>query len=173
MSEPIQVYIALGSNLGERAAHFRLAIGAISQLSSAPLQLSSVWESEPVEVDDERWYWNMVLRLETTLPAEPLLRRLLEIEALGGRRRDRADRRRTLDLDLLLYGDRRIDQPDLKVPHPRMWQRGFVLRPLAEIAPALLDDETGRSVEQSIAAIPTGAQLRRVGRLDWRGPGAI
>lgn len=173
MSMPIQAYVALGSNLGDRAAHFRLAIGAISELSADPPQLSSVWEGPPEGVDDDRWYWNMVLGLRTSLPAERLLQRLLEIEKMAGRRRDRADRRRTLDLDLLLYGGERLDQPDLQIPHPRMWQRGFVLTPLAELAPDWVDISSGQSVAESLAAIAassTVTRLRRVGKLDWRTP---
>ena len=140
------VAIALGSNLGDREAH--LAFG----LSSLPgfitnLRQSSWHDTAPVGVSaGQPRYLNGVVVGETSLGARDLLDRLLQIEAAAGRRRPSPMAPRTLDLDLILFGDQQIDEPGLVVPHPRFRERLFVLEPLAEVAPGWIDPATGKSI---------------------------
>ncbi len=135
MSRPPLVFIALGSNLGDRAAHLRAALeqlGASDELRV--LACSKFHETEPVGgPPGQEHYLNAVVRAETNLPPTELLARLQSIEAQQGRQRSVPNAPRTLDLDLLLYHDRVIDEPDLTVPHPRMWSRPFVVEPLREV----------------------------------------
>ncbi len=136
----IGAYVALGSNLGDRAAHLEAAIAALRATPGIEvIALSSVRETEPVGGPPQGPYLNAVVALRTELAPRALLERLLEIEAAQGRERGpERNAPRTLDLDLLLYGDEKIDEPDLVVPHPRMHERAFVLEPLAELAPDLV-----------------------------------
>ena len=132
---PIDAYIALGSNLGDRAANLHCAL---QQLESAEIHVSSVssfLENPAVGGPaDSPAFLNAVARVETTLAPRDLLARLLEVEREMGRVRREKWEPRIIDLDLLLYGDRVIQSADLVVPHPLMHQRRFVLQPLAEIA---------------------------------------
>jgi 2-amino-4-hydroxy-6-hydroxymethyldihydropteridine diphosphokinase len=129
------VYIALGSNLGDRAAHIN---GALRDLQAADdvsvLRCSSIHETEPVGgPSGQGMYLNAVAELDTSLSPRQLLTLLHEIEHRHGRVRDVPHGPRTLDLDLLLFRDLVIDEPDLHVPHPRIWSRPFVVRPLSEL----------------------------------------
>ena len=141
---PVRVYVAIGANLGDAQASVRQAVHALDQLAQTRLaQGSSLYRTAPVVSnpagpDAGPDYINAVVALDTTLPAIELLAQLQALELAAGRERPYRDAPRTLDLDLLLYGQSRIDSPRLTVPHPRMWQRAFVLVPLAEIAPELV-----------------------------------
>ena len=139
------VYIALGSNLGDRAALIRAALTELEQEGDIRiLRRSSLHETEPVGGPaGQARYLNAVAELDTDLPPRALLARLLAVEARHGRVRTARNGPRTLDLDLLLYRQEVIEQPDLIVPHPRMWERPFVMLPLAEICP-LKDLEAAR-----------------------------
>jgi 2-amino-4-hydroxy-6-hydroxymethyldihydropteridine diphosphokinase len=140
-------YIGLGSNLGDRERTLRTAAARLGELGE--VRLSTIRETDPVGVTDQPKFLNAVVRLETDLPARELLERLLAIEQAQGRDR-RAEKRwgpRTLDLDLLLYGDEAIDEPGLTVPHPRMAERRFVLEPLHELAPELVFPD-GRALRE-------------------------
>ena len=161
-------YIALGSNLGDRAAHLRRGIDGLGALGLALSAESSVWETEPVGTGPAPWFWNMAVKgLSERSPLE-LLEMLLEVERAAGRRRGRANASRTLDLDLLLMGDLQLEGTRLSLPHPRMWQRSFVLEPLAEIAPSLVNPASGRTVEQERCALVAPSAVRRLGRLARR-----
>lgn len=132
------VFIALGSNQGDREGHVR---GALSDLGERGdirvLRVSSLIETAPVGgPPGQPDYLNAVAELATTLRPRALLDRLLAIERRHGRRRSVPNAARPLDLDLLLYGEETLDTPGLTLPHPRMWQRDFVMRPLAELCPA-------------------------------------
>jgi 2-amino-4-hydroxy-6-hydroxymethyldihydropteridine diphosphokinase len=141
-----RVVIALGSNLGDRRAHLDYAIDAL-QLDLTDISVSSFQETQPAGVGPEHGpYLNAVIVGRTQLPARLLMDRLLEIEEERGRVRPYPMAPRTLDLDLVLYGDRMIEEDGLSVPHPRFRERAFVLRPLAEIAPDMIDPVTGKSV---------------------------
>ena len=137
----IRAYIGLGSNLGDREATLA---AAVEELDAAPgvsvLGVSTLIDTEPVGVLDQPRFLNGALALETELPARELLELLLAVEARFGRDRSAvpAQGPRTLDLDLLVYGEEEIDEPGLRVPHPRLHERAFVLRPLAEVEPELV-----------------------------------
>jgi 2-amino-4-hydroxy-6-hydroxymethyldihydropteridine diphosphokinase len=133
---PEPACVALGSNLGDRGAHLAAAIEALRATAGIRgLVCSSVYETDPVGPPPQGPYLNAAVRFETTLAPRSLLDRLLEIERARGRPRAHAHHgARSLDLDLLLYGDRRIEEPGLTVPHPRLHRRAFVLEPLCEIA---------------------------------------
>jgi 2-amino-4-hydroxy-6-hydroxymethyldihydropteridine diphosphokinase len=129
------VFIGLGSNLGDREATIRSALRELEgQNDIRVVCCSALHETEPVGgPPGQPCYLNAVAELETSLSPRELLGRLLAIEQRHGRQRSVPDGARTLDLDLLLCGERVIDEPDLIVPHPRMWERSFVMQPLAEI----------------------------------------
>jgi 2-amino-4-hydroxy-6-hydroxymethyldihydropteridine diphosphokinase len=129
------VFIALGSNLGDREAHLRDALRELSESGAVRIvRCSSLHETAPVGGRDGQGpYLNAVAEIETRLPPRELLVLLHRIEERHGRTRGERNGPRTLDLDLLLYGEQAICEPDLTVPHPRMWGRPFVLEPLAEL----------------------------------------
>lgn len=135
----VTAYVALGANLGDAAQTLR---DALHRLDHTPgirlLKASSLYRTAPIDSSGPD-YLNAVAEVSTTLTAPDLLAALQAIERAHGRERPYRNAPRTLDLDLLLYGEGRIDSPDLTVPHPRMWERAFVLVPLNEVAPALLD----------------------------------
>ena len=158
-------YIALGSNVGDRDAHLRAGILAMHAAGLRLTALSHVWETEPVGDAGPAWFLNMVARVETELSPEQALDALLRIESVQGRRRTRPDAPRELDLDLLLLGDERRSSPALTLPHPRMGQRGFVLAPLAEVAPDLVLPAEGRTVREALAALHDPHAIRARGPL--------
>ena len=133
--DPVIATIALGANLGNAAAAVDAALQAIARLPQTRLlQHSSLYRSAPVDAGGPDFI-NAVAQVETRLNAPELLRQLQALELAAGRERPYRNAPRTLDLDLLLYADSSIDLPQLTVPHPRMFERAFVLVPLAEIAP--------------------------------------
>jgi 2-amino-4-hydroxy-6-hydroxymethyldihydropteridine diphosphokinase len=135
---PTTAYIALGANLGDRQQNLRAALDLLNATPGVRVTgVSSFLENPAVGgPPDSPPFLNAAAELETTLEPRALLDRLLEIERTLGRERRQKWGPRPIDLDLLLYGDRILDEPDLKVPHPLMHERRFVLQPLAEIAPA-------------------------------------
>ncbi len=145
-------YVGIGSNLDDPRAQVLGALKALDQLPhTRVVKRSSLYRSAPIGHTAQPDFINAVAQLETGLPAERLLAELQEIEARHGRKRSFPNAPRTLDLDLLLYGNRSLDLPHLKVPHPRMHERAFVLRPLMEIAPELqlsLEACAGQAVEK-------------------------
>ena len=158
-------YIALGSNLGDREANLRAGLLGMSRLGLPQVALSSVWATEPVDSPEPLWFLNMVAGVRTPLFPEEVLERLLEIEAGVGRVRSVRNAPRLLDLDLLLLGGERREGPGLLLPHPRMWERRFVLAPLDEIAPRLSNPATGRTVREELGALRGSHAVRRVGAL--------
>jgi 2-amino-4-hydroxy-6-hydroxymethyldihydropteridine diphosphokinase len=147
-SDPVRVAIALGSNLGDRRANLDYAFDVLS-LDLSDLTRSSIVETPPEGVGDEHGpFLNAAVVGLTTLSARDLLGRLLEIEGERGRQRPYARAPRTLDIDLILYGDAVINEPGLSVPHPHFRERAFVLDPLAEIAPEFRDPITGKTLAQ-------------------------
>jgi 2-amino-4-hydroxy-6-hydroxymethyldihydropteridine diphosphokinase len=133
----ITIYLALGSNIGDREKNLREAIRLLAESGVRIAKLSSIYETEPVDYLDQPWFLNAALEAQTDLPAEQLLAALRKIESQMGSKKAFAKGPRLIDLDILLYGNETIDTPDLQIPHPRMLQRNFVLAPLAEIAPTL------------------------------------
>jgi len=135
-----RAYVGLGANLGDRERTLRAAVDALAAEDGVEVvSVSVLRETEPVGVGQQPLYLNGAAELETTLTARRLLDRLLAVEQRFGRIRVPGEQGpRTLDLDLLLYGDEVIDEPGLTVPHPRLHERRFVLEPLAELAPGLV-----------------------------------
>ena len=135
-ASPVTAYVALGSNLDDPPERIRHALQALAALpGTRVVRTSSLYRNPPVGDPDQPDFVNAVARIETGLGPRELLGELLAIEQAQGRVRDRPNGPRTLDLDLLLYGERTVREPGLTVPHPRMLGRAFVLMPLAEIAP--------------------------------------
>lgn len=144
--KPSKVAIALGSNLGDREAHLAFGLSALPGFITH-LRRSTWHDTAPVGVSpDQPHYLNGVIVGETSLSARELLDRLLDIEAAAGRTRPSPMAPRTLDLDLILVGDKKIEEPGLTVPHPRFRERLFVLEPLAELAPDWIDPVTGLTI---------------------------
>ena len=140
------VVVALGSNIGDREAHLAFAVARLSQVLTN-LRHSSWHDTAPVGVSgDQPRYLNGVVVGDTTLSARRLLQELLAIESAAGRTRPSPLAPRTLDLDLILFGSERIEDEGLVVPHPRFRDRLFVLEPLAEVAPGLVDPVTGETI---------------------------
>ena len=133
-----RAYVGLGANLGPREVTLLRAVDLLAETEGVDvLQVSQLRETEPFGVADQPAYLNGAVAIDTTLTPRELLERLLEIERELGRVRDVRWGPRTIDLDLLLYGDRSVDEPGLHVPHPRLAERPFALEPLAELDPAL------------------------------------
>jgi 2-amino-4-hydroxy-6-hydroxymethyldihydropteridine diphosphokinase len=152
--------IALGSNLGDRHAHLDYAVSRLDGLLK-DIQVSSYIETAPVGVPGHQGpFLNAAVVGDTVLPARMLLTQLLAIEADRGRERPFAGAARTLDLDLILFADRVIDETGLVVPHPRFRSRHFVLQPLAEVAPEMLDPVTGKTVRELLNVLSGGGTGR-------------
>jgi 2-amino-4-hydroxy-6-hydroxymethyldihydropteridine diphosphokinase len=148
----MRVAIALGSNLGDREAHLAFGLSALPGFITNLTQ-SRWYDTAPLGVSpDQPRYLNGVVIGETSLSARELLERLLAIEREAGRTREAPMAPRTLDLDLILFGEERIEEPGLVVPHPRFRERLFVLEPLAEVAPDWIDPATGRLIKELFSA---------------------
>jgi len=156
----VDAYIGLGANLGDAMATLGAAFNALAALPESELaQRSSIYRSAPIDSSGPD-YLNAVARLRTSLGAHELLAHLQSIERSHGRERPYRNAPRTLDLDLLLYGEQRFEAPALIVPHPRAHEREFVLAPLAELAPALVIPGHG-----PVAALRSALGPQRVDRL--------
>ena len=155
-----RAFIGLGANLGDTRATLRAAFAALAALPRTRLKArSSLYRTAPIDASGPD-YLNAVALIETGLDAHELLVHLQEIERQHGRDRPHANAPRTLDLDLLLYADARIETPALCVPHPRLHTRAFVLAPLAELAPSLAIPGRGR-----VADLLAGVAAQRIERL--------
>ena len=155
MRDSVVAYVGLGANLGDAQQALEEALAALARLPGSRLLRSSrVYRSAPVDAAGPD-YFNAVAQVDTTLTAPGLLAQLQAIEQAAGRERPFRNAPRTLDLDLLLYGSARIDSPLLTVPHPRMRERAFVLLPLRELAPLLVEEQDISAVAgQRIEALP-------------------
>lgn len=144
------IYIGLGSNLGDRAGNLLLGIRGMRDVGLEVSRLSQIYETEPVETFAQPPFLNMVAELRgDALPAaEEVMTRLLQVEQSLGRKRDKAKGPRTIDLDLLLYGNETCDTELLTLPHPRLHDRRFVLEPLAQLAPKLLHPVMHRTIDE-------------------------
>lgn len=159
-----KVYLSLGSNLGDRAQNLEKALSALEQEKIWILKRSSVYETEPQDVAEQPWFLNMAVECDTRLFPLQLLGVLQGIERNLGRVRDRATLRngpRVIDIDMLLYADVQMDTPALVLPHPRMFDRRFVLEPLVEIAPGLLRPGTKTLLSEGLKRL-TAQKLRKV-----------
>ena len=155
-------YVGLGSNLGDRAGNLLLAVRGMLDAGLRVTRLSSVYETEPVDVRDQPSFLNMVAELRAQIfSPEQMLARLLRIEYALGRRRERLRGPRTIDLDLLLYGNEQSATDFLQLPHPRLHLRRFVLTPLAELAPTLLHPTLHQTISQLLAQTPDESEVKR------------
>jgi len=161
-SEISRAFVGLGSNLGDREAHLRRALQALRATRGIQwLEVSRIYQTDPVGPLPQGPYLNAVAEIETGLEPRALLERLLEIEAEEGRvRRGARDEARILDLDLLLFADRCIDEDALVVPHPRLHERGFVLEPLCELAPRRVHPRLGETIAELAARVRDPVAVR-------------
>jgi 2-amino-4-hydroxy-6-hydroxymethyldihydropteridine diphosphokinase len=155
------VYIALGSNVGDREANLREAIGLLSQSGMVIRRVSSLYETAPVDYLDQAWFLNAALEGQTNLPAVRLLTTLRNIESQMGNKKPFPKGPRLIDLDMLLYGEETIATPDLEIPHPRMLLRNFVLVPLAEVAPSLRHPSWPASAAELLLRSPDRSEVKK------------
>src|SRR5438045_4827250 len=152
---PHRVYIGIGSNLGDRKANTQEAVDRVSKLpGTRVVRTSSLYESEPLG-DAKTWFVNSVIELETEFAPDELLKRLKAIEKAMGRKRVKGKRwgSRVIDLDILLCDQEIVEKRNLKIPHPEMHKRRFVLLPLAELAPQVVHPHLGQSVSALLATV--------------------
>jgi 2-amino-4-hydroxy-6-hydroxymethyldihydropteridine diphosphokinase len=153
MSQTIHdVYLALGSNLGDREAHLSTALHKLREVVAIH-NISSIYETEPVGYLDQPRFLNMVCYGQTAISPEDLLRRIKAIEETLGREPSFRNAPRPIDIDILLYDDLCLETANLTIPHPRMSERAFVLVPLAEIAPTAIDPVSGKTVQELLLTV--------------------
>jgi 2-amino-4-hydroxy-6-hydroxymethyldihydropteridine diphosphokinase len=153
-------YLSLGSNLGNREQNLREAIRRASAFGRI-VAVSSFYETEPVEFTDQPWFLNCVIALETMAQPAQLMAELLRIEHVMGRQRVVKKGPRSIDIDILLFGDAVVNTPELTVPHPEMTRRRFVLEPLAEIAPELLHPVLQKTVTLLLTELAPGQRVQK------------
>ncbi|MCY3868205.1 MAG: 2-amino-4-hydroxy-6-hydroxymethyldihydropteridine diphosphokinase [Gemmatimonadetes bacterium] len=157
------IYIGIGANLGDREKTLQDATGILNAKPEiAVIAASAVYETAPIGVVDQPYFLNAVLQVHTSLSARSLLNCLLAIERKFGRLRETRWGPRTLDLDILLYGDAIINQPGLQVPHPRLHERAFVLAPLCDLKPGLKHPVLGQSIRFLTDSLGLDLPVRKI-----------
>jgi 2-amino-4-hydroxy-6-hydroxymethyldihydropteridine diphosphokinase len=162
---PRLVYLSLGSNLGDREAHLRDALARLGAAGRV-VAVSSFYETEPVEFTQQPWFLNCAVALETSKTPQQLMTTILGIEEEMGRQRVQKKGPRSIDIDILLFDnkildDRILDSKELTIPHPAMHQRRFVLEPLAEIAPDVLHPVMKKTIRELLDSLPAGQIVRK------------
>lgn len=153
-----RAFLSLGSNIGDRGRHLYDALSTVR--GNDAIKISNVYATEPVGGVVQDDFWNIVVELETTATPRELLERARRAETLAERVRDVRWGPRTLDVDVLLVGELTSDDPEILVPHPRMWERRFVLAPLRELAPELISDDTYQAASGGVESLGTLDALR-------------
>lgn len=164
---PHRVYIGIGSNLGDRKANIVEAVDRVSKLpSTRVVRASSLYESEPLG-DAKTWFVNSVIEIETEIAPDALLRKLKAIEQAMGRKRVKGKRwgSRVIDLDILLWNQEVVEKRSLRIPHPEMHKRRFVLLPLAELAPHVVHPNLGQSVSSLLATVKDAKRVSLLPRV--------
>jgi len=151
-------YLSLGSNLGDREDHLNQAITKLNSLGTVK-RVSSLYETDPVEFVEQPVFLNCAVALRTDLSPTELLHQILNIERSLGRQRIQKKGPRTIDIDILLFGDRVIKSADLTIPHPAMAQRRFVLLPLTEIAPGVHHPVLNKTAQKLLQELPPGQKV--------------
>ena len=154
-------YLSFGSNLGDRAANLRAAVTQLD-VAGRLLAVSALYETQPVDVPDQPWFLNCVAAIATDKTPRELLQLALQVEAAMGRLRMSEKGPRKIDIDVVLFGNYVVDEPGLRIPHPAMHRRRFVLEPLVEIAPEARHPELGKTARELLAALPPGQAVRRL-----------
>jgi 2-amino-4-hydroxy-6-hydroxymethyldihydropteridine diphosphokinase len=151
-AEITTAYVGIGSNLGDRAGNLLLAVRGLLEASFSVNKLSAIYETEPVGLENSPNFLNLVAEIRVTnVSSSQMMARLLRIEYLLGRRDKSQKKPRTVDLDILMFGDEHLETPFLTLPHPRMHLRKFVLIPLAEIAPNLVHPTLHKEIHEILA----------------------
>jgi 2-amino-4-hydroxy-6-hydroxymethyldihydropteridine diphosphokinase len=154
------VYLGLGSNMGDSEALLKTALAELEAPGLRLLRVSSLYETEPIGLREQRWFLNLVAEFETDLFPKQLLHRMQRIEMGMGRRRTIENGPRTIDIDILLFGNSVMKTEELEIPHPRYRERRFTLAPLAELNPGLRDPVTGQTMAEQLAAL--------TGQIAWK-----
>lgn len=155
-------YVGLGSNLGDRAGNLLLAVRSIVEASFVIKRLSPIYETEPVEVESHNKFLNLVAEIGVTnVSATQMMARLLRIEYLLGRTDKNLKKPRTVDLDMLFFGDTQMDTEFLILPHPRAHLRKFVLKPMSKIAPHFVHPVLGRDIVDILANLDDDSEVKR------------
>jgi 2-amino-4-hydroxy-6-hydroxymethyldihydropteridine diphosphokinase len=160
--KPEIIFLSLGSNVGDREKNLRAAIAALPELGVQIKKVSSIYETEPVDLLEQPWFLNCVVEGETTVPPVELLTELRALEQRMGSKKLVARGPRLIDLDILVYGGQTIDSPELQVPHPRMHLRRFVLAPLVEIAPYLKHPSWSGTAAQLLATTDDNSAVKKI-----------
>lgn len=163
MTEPVVVYLGLGSNIGNRQDNLDKALDFLSQRLRIG-KVSSVYDTEPVGNPNQPRFLNLVCQAYTTLAPTGLLTLAKGVESKLGRAPSQSNAPRPIDIDILLYGDQVIETPELVIPHPRLAERAFVLVPLAEIAPDLRHPVIGKTINELLQRLP---QTQSVLKFQW------
>jgi 2-amino-4-hydroxy-6-hydroxymethyldihydropteridine diphosphokinase len=158
------VYLSLGSNIGDREKNIARAIEALTARCVRVIRNSSLYETEPLEIRDQRWFLNSAIEVETELAPAQLMAMLLEIEREMGRNRRVPKGPRLIDMDILLYSSEVVREPGLEIPHPRMAERKFVLVPLAEIAGEVNHPVSMMTISEMLEATADRSEVKK-----WRG----
>ena len=161
MPSILVTYLSLGSNLGNRAANLTAAIARLGALGTVA-EVSSVYETEPLEVTDQPQFLNCVIGLASAMPPDRLLGSILAIEREMGRERKQDKGPRIIDVDIVLFGDAILDTSELTLPHPSMHRRRFVLEPLSEIAPWVRHPVLQKTIRQLRDELPEGQEVRKI-----------